>query len=174
MKRFSFWIVNSDKDEVSYVSLPIGLSELYDEFVGGNETVALKEDVIDWLNENIKDRKGSTKETPINERKAWCTGNDEYNTKQSYQIHVFFSRQKDALRFIEHFSIYKKPTFYFDYFHSERREMDIKDIVRISNEYNELNRLPIVEIGETINIAHKTSTDLNEEIYIMIDWETEE
>jgi len=135
-----------------------------------SETVTLKQEVIDWLEENIEDNKDTTEKTPINERKAWCIGNDEYNSRQSYNITVFFARQKDALNFIKKWSIYKKPTFYFDYFHDDHREMDIKEIVKITNEYSETK----VDIGDKINIPHKLSTDLDETTYTMIDWESED
>lgn len=138
------------------------------------KTVSLKQEVVDWLNENIEDNKGTTQDTPENERKAWGVGNDEYNSAQSYRIHVFFARQKDALKFIERWSIYKKPTYYFDYFHDESREMDIKKVIKKTNKYRKSIDLDPIDIGDKINIPHKLSTDLNEETFTMIDWENDD
>ena len=55
MKRFSFWIVNAKKDEVSYVSLPYELSDLYYEFEGGNENEIhdVLQDVLSKLEEEL-------------------------------------------------------------------------------------------------------------------------
>ena len=138
------------------------------------KTVSLKEEVIDWLNKNIADKIDTTEDTPINDRKGWCTGNDEYNSKESHQITLFFARQKDALSFIKYWSIYNKPTFYFDYFHEDKREMDIKDIVKSIDNYNVDNGFDILNIGDIINIKHGLSTNLDESSYTFIDWEVDE
>jgi len=55
MKRFSYWIINSKKEEVSYVSLPYELSNLYYEFEGGNENEIhdVMLDVISKLEEEL-------------------------------------------------------------------------------------------------------------------------
>jgi len=51
--------------------------------------------------------------------------------------------------------------------------MDIKEIIRIYNEYNALNRLPLLDIGDKINIPHETSTNLDENSYIIHNQDTE-
>ena len=145
----------------------------YEKSFSTKDTVTLKPEVIKWLNENIQDELNTDENTPINKRKAWCIGDDEYNSNKAYSLTVFFSRQKDALKFINKWSIFEKPTHYFDYFHDDSREMNIKEIVERINEYKHYNAptLPVLDIGDKINIPHEISTDLNEETYDLIDWE---
>lgn len=145
----------------------------YAKIADTKDTVFLKQKVVDWLNENIKDKKDTDENTPENERKGWAIGNDKYNSNQSYRINVFFDRQKDALKFIRKWSIYKDPTFYFDYFHDERREMNIKDLINRTNDYLKENNLETIDIGDKINMHHTINTNLNEEDLILIDWETD-
>jgi len=139
--------------------------------ISNQDTVTLKPEVIDWLNENIQDKIDTDENTPVNERKGWCIGNDEYNSHKSYEINVLFARQKDALKFIDKWSIYKKPTFYFDYFNEDRREMNIKEILSILNQYRKDNDLGLIDFGDKINIPHKRSTDLNQDTFQLIDWD---
>ena len=80
----------------------------------------LKPEVIDWLNENIKDRRD--KEHP----KGWCIGDASYLSTNSLSISIFFERKKDAMAFIERWSVYKKPFTYFDYFREISKELDVK------------------------------------------------
>jgi hypothetical protein len=77
----------------------------------------LKPEVLDWLNENIKDGP---------EGKGWCCGNDEYLYKSWESLSLFFYRKLDALNFIEQWSIYKVPTTYFDYFRGIRKELNVE------------------------------------------------
>ncbi len=137
------------------------------------ETRGLNQEVIDWLEDNIDDRKFVDPNSPIEKRKAWAFGDDKYNSNTPWEFKLFFARQKDALKFIKEWSIYKKPTFYFDYFHSDRRELDINELISINNAYRRGNGLVEVDIGDVINANHDTSTNLSEDSFDFIDWEAE-
>lgn len=82
----------------------------------------LKPEVLAWLEANVKDRRDS--EQP----KGWCVGNDDYHMRCRYEdsINIFFERRSDALGFIKKFSVYKKPTTYFDYFKEIRKELNLE------------------------------------------------
>lgn len=82
----------------------------------------LKPEVLAWLEANVKDRRDS--EQP----KGWCVGNDDYHMRGRYEnsINVFFERRLDALAFIKEFSVYKKPTTYFDYFKEIKKELNLE------------------------------------------------
>ena len=43
------------------------------------EVYTLKQNVINWLDKNIKDIIGTDSNTPLSQRKAWCIGSDNYN-----------------------------------------------------------------------------------------------
>ena len=81
----------------------------------------LKPEVIQWLEENVKDRKDS------DYKKGWCIGSDDYLYRDRYNgINLFFERRSDAMAFIKKWSVYGKPTTYFDYFRSIRKEYNPK------------------------------------------------
>ena len=71
------------------------------------------------------------------------------------------------MNFIKTWSVYKDPTFYFDYFHDDRRDMNIKKIIEVSNRNNPSES---IDIGEIIDKLHKTSTNLDWDTFEMIDW----
>lgn len=81
----------------------------------------LKPEVIDWLNENVKDRKDP--DYP----QGWCCGDDVYQST-GMDMSIFFHRKADALAFIERWSRFKQPTTYFDYFKSPivRKELNFE------------------------------------------------
>jgi len=68
----------------------------------------LKNEVVDWLNENIKPQKDG--------EPGWAIGNDEYRLIQNYRLTLWFQRRNDAKKFIRTWSKYKKSTSYFNYF----------------------------------------------------------
>lgn len=78
----------------------------------------LKPDVVDWLNENVKDC-ASNKEQP----QGWAMGNDSYRSKGCMDITIWFYRRRDAMKFIKEWSIHKKPTTYLNYFEDDYREL---------------------------------------------------
>lgn len=80
------------------------------------ESTYLKDEVLVWLNTNIKDS-GSGE--------GWCIGTPEYNSSCRSALNIFFYRRSDAMKFIKEFSKYKKPTVYFDYFKSKKRELNL-------------------------------------------------
>lgn len=136
------------------------------------KTITLKSEIIGWLNENIQDRVITYKETksPLANTKGWAIGDDKYNSNQSYEINIFFARQIDALKFIRKFSIFKDPTFYFDYFHDERREMESNLIIDIINKNTDLN-LDVKNYDFINEREEETSTNLDPNTFILLDWE---
>ena len=140
-------------------------------------TVTLKPEVIEWLNQNIKDIKGTTVDTPLNERKGWAIGNDEYNSNQHWEINIFFARQLDALKFIRQFSIFKDPTLYFDYFREDRRELAPEKIFEIlNNTQEEKLNIEDYQIEEKTNVRFKNIEqyhNLDPMTFQLLDWEKE-
>jgi hypothetical protein len=141
------------------------------------KTVTLKPEIIQWLNDNVKDRKvyeeSEESDSSLADQKGWCIGNDKYNSNQSYEITVFFARQVDALKFIRKFSIFKLPTFYFDYFREERREMESKKIIEIINK-NSNEKINFNDYKFENDNLKETSTNLDYSTFQLLDWEKDE
>ena len=78
----------------------------------------LKPEIIQWLNENVKDRKCDE------HRQGWCVGTDNYNSKDPLSFAIFFERPRDAMRFIRRWSSFKNPFRYLNYFKDIRKELD--------------------------------------------------
>ena len=70
----------------------------------------LKPEVLEWLNNNVKERKDE------DYTQGWCCGNEDYLAFNSMSISIFFHRKAEALAFIKHWSVHKKPSSFFDYF----------------------------------------------------------
>ena len=68
----------------------------------------LKQEVIEWLNKNIKPQKDG--------EPGWAMGNDQYRVIQTYELTLWFQRRNDAKKFIRTWSKHKKATSYFNYF----------------------------------------------------------
>ncbi len=82
----------------------------------------LKPEVINWLNENVKDRKGDSP-------KGWACGSDEYlSDDSSISLSVFFHRKSDAMNFIKTFSVFKKPVSFLNYFKDDRRKLNMETL----------------------------------------------
>jgi hypothetical protein len=95
------------------------------------EFKTLKPEVIEWLNKNVADIRG---ENP----KGWCVGSHAYQMRDGHSVNIWFARRKDAFNFIRTFSIYKKPTTYFDYFKEIRRELNLKkNILAVVDEFSD-------------------------------------
>ena len=78
----------------------------------------INKEVVEWLGANIKkDKDGSVQ---------WCIGTDDYNSKDSLGYTLFFCRISDAVKFVKAWSVYKKPTSYFNYFTEDRRELNME------------------------------------------------
>lgn len=73
----------------------------------------LKPEVFEWLSNNIPDDK-------------WAVGTDAYNRLNELNFYIFFQSSRDALKFIKHWSVFKKPLHYLNYFTDNRREFDPK------------------------------------------------
>jgi hypothetical protein len=143
--------------------------EFYKEFEY-KEKAFLKPKIIEWLNKNVKDYKGTDNNSDIVDRKSWAVGAEDYDINNQ-NIMIFFKRQEDALAFIEKWSIFKEPTFYFDYFHDDRREQDINKTMKIVNDFRkELNKESYIlksKKPQTQNI------NLDKTTFHFIDWENE-
>lgn len=88
----------------------------------------LKQEVIDWLNENVADDPNPYKQVA----KGWCMGNDAYRGGGSgMDFALFFYRRSDAMAFVKRWSVHGKCTTYFDYFKEIRKELIDGKLVRI-------------------------------------------
>lgn len=87
----------------------------------------LKQEVIDWLNENVADD-AKPDDQPAN---GWCMGNDDYRSSGSSSLGLWFYRRRDALAFVKRWSVHKKCTTYFDYFNEIRKELIDGKLVKI-------------------------------------------
>ena len=95
----------------------LNLLELHT-LANGREVRRLKPEVIQWLQDNIKDRQDDE------QKKAWCVGTDKYNADMAISFTLFFERPSDALKFIKRWSSHKHPVDYLNYFQDIRRELD--------------------------------------------------
>ena len=86
------------------VKTPSYLKKLEDkkERIFTKDSITLKPEIIEWLNENILDNKLVETATPIHERKAWAIGNNSYNSNAPWEITVFFARQLKILK-LQHY-----------------------------------------------------------------------
>lgn len=96
-------LVSIEYDSEDYSNL-INKKSLYpdDEFNSWRRYSELKQEVVTWLENNIKDQ--NTK------LKGWCCGNKEYNSETYEGFSLFFYRRKDAMLFIKTWSTHKKAT----------------------------------------------------------------
>lgn len=163
---------NSNQDDINF------FKKMTIDRYSKDKTIVLKEEVINWLNINIKDHLALEVDNfyYLNDIKAWATGNDYYNAeKRGDEITIFFDRQVDALKFIRKFSIFKEPTFYFDYFNDKRIEKDINTIINTINEFYKLNQIDLTLNQSDLNIKEvETSIDMDYENFELLDWEKDE
>ena len=88
-------------------------------------TNRLKSEVIQWLTDNVKDRKLRKWEVERGENpKGWAVGSDEYNSNDCLDFSIFFERATDARKFIKRWSPYKNPVDYLNYFRDLRWKLD--------------------------------------------------
>ncbi len=139
-----------------------------------SKTNTLKDEVIDWLNNNVKNKKNVRENTPLNEKKGWGIGNLEYNSKDSNNMFIVFERQLDALKFIRKFSIFKEPLFYFDYFNDrEKKYMDLNKILHILNKELENKGLEKIIVNQSDIIeTDQGDTNLDPMTFSLKNWET--
>ena len=89
----------------------------------------LKQEVIDWLNENVADDPKPHVDQVAN---GWCMGNDSYRASGSdVGFALFFYRRCDAMAFVKRWSVHGKCTTYFDYFKEIRKELIDGKLVRV-------------------------------------------
>ena len=91
---------------------------------GRYETCRLKPEVMQWLNDNIKDVGPEESDYNKHSKKGWAVGSDEYNSNSGISFSLFFQRRNDAMKFIKHWSSHKNPVSYLNYFKDIRRELD--------------------------------------------------
>lgn len=123
-KEDSEYYVDMEEHESFMARMKAAGYELGDTFLPHKKYApTLKNNVIDWLNNNIKDRNlpiGDTEST-----KGWCIGNVAYRSNENMGISLFFHRHKDAMEFVKTFSRYKKPTSYINYFKDIRKKLNL-------------------------------------------------
>ena len=132
----------------------------------------LKQEVIEWLNENVKDKIFADENTPLEDRKGWAIGNVGFRHKED-GVTIFFERQLDALKFIRKFSIFKEPTQYFDYFEDKQSiEMHPKKILDIINKHSNLN----LDVNDFTfdKLQEKITQDMDYKYFVLRDWEKED
>lgn len=98
------------------------LTEEQERLLCTKDAYRLKPEVLKWLNENIKERKDP--DYP----QGWCVGDEAYLARDIMNTNIFFHRKADALAFIKHWSRFKKPTTYFNYFANPiiRKELNLE------------------------------------------------
>jgi hypothetical protein len=85
--------------------------------------VNLKPEVIQWLEDNVKDR-DTSRFGDEESSKGWCVGNAEYRNRESYNgMSIWFHRKKDLLAFVREWSEFKVPTTAFNYDKMTHREI---------------------------------------------------
>jgi len=80
----------------------------------------LRPHVLQWLDENVKDRVEDDCE------KGWAVGDAAYRGANGLELTVFFHRKNDAMKFIKTFSKYKKPVNYCQYFKDDRKQLNLE------------------------------------------------
>ncbi len=93
------------------------------QFGDSHATYRLKQEVVDWLNANIQDRK--TPKYHAGGTKGWAMGTDKYNENSGISFNIFFESARQAAKFIKQWSSFKKPVDSLNYFKDIRRKLDI-------------------------------------------------
>lgn len=92
---------------------------------GPRDVLRLRADVLRWLHDNVKPRKG------WDQPQGWAIGNDEYNSHSGISFSFFFHRQTDAMKFIRRWSVHKKPVSFLNYFRDDLRELKDGKLVKV-------------------------------------------
>lgn len=110
-------------------------------------TPCLKPEVIEWLNENVKD---STDKAMKHQPQGWAIGTDEYRLNGSSDLAIWFLRRRDAMKFIKHWSTFKKPTSYYNAFHYDKRKLIDGKLVKVDGDDNIIvsEEIEIIREGE--------------------------
>lgn len=135
----------------------------------------IKPEIIEWLNLNIKDVKNINKKTLLSEKKSWAIYSKEILLEEpKHKFSIFFSRQIDALRFIKEFSIFEKPTTYFDYFSDIHTEINTETIIKILKDKCEINLDLKDLILNDSSLNGGFIKNLNPYDFKILDWERKE
>lgn len=79
----------------------------------------LKPHVLQWLHDNVPNRKGQSPE------QGWAIGSAKYRGNDGGSLTIFFHRKRDAMNFIKTFSVYRKPVHYCQYFTDVRKQLNL-------------------------------------------------
>lgn len=90
-----------------------------DDSVFTRDVPNLRPEVLDWLEENVEDRKGWEC------GRGWCIGSTKYRATDKFSLTVFFHRRSDAMAFIRTWSKWKKPINYCQYFTDVRKRLNL-------------------------------------------------
>lgn len=107
-----------DPHEPDWLNLLEKHDLVWEKFGDAHRTYRLRPEIIQWLQDSIKDRQDDK------QKKAWCVGTDKYNANMAISFPIFFERPSDALKFIKRWSSHKHPVHYLNYFQDIRRELD--------------------------------------------------
>ena len=75
-------------------------------------TYNLKPEVIQWLIDNVEDKKGC---------KGWCIGSEEYRLNDGGSFPIFFQRKSDVYKFVKRWSKLGRLEVDFNYFTDKRK-----------------------------------------------------
>lgn len=78
----------------------------------------VRPEVVDWLAKNIPDMSNGSP--------AWAVGSDEYQAQSNDSVSFFFQRRRDAMKFIKHWSEWKRPVHYTQYFTDVRKKLNLE------------------------------------------------
>lgn len=134
----------------------------------------IKQELLDWLNENIKDQKSFDEDDEEIYVKGWAIYSLETLVNESKNnFNIFFARQIDALKFIHQFSIFKEPTIYFDYFKDESSEISTDKIINILTDLNYDIKIENLKLND-VNKISGFIKDLSPYDYKLMDWDIDD
>lgn len=139
--------------------------------VGTRQVPMIKQELLDWLNENIADQKSFDEDDEEIYSKGWAIYSLETLINEpKHDFNIFFARQIDALKFIHEFSIFKEPTIYFDYFKDESSELSTDKVIDILNDLNYDIKIENLKLNDTSKISGFIK-DLSPYDYKLMDWD---
>lgn len=142
--------------------------------VGTKQVPMIKQELLDWLNENIADQKSFDEDDEEIYSKGWAVYSLETLVNESKNdFNIFFARQIDALKFIHEFSIFKEPTIYFDYFKDECSELSTDKVIDILNDLNYDIKIENLKLNDTSKI-NGFIKDLSPYDYKLMDWDIDD
>lgn len=86
----------------------------------------LNPEVLEWLEENVKDRPARQAEHSGESPKGWCIPSLETRAMCTTGMSFYFHTRGSAMNFIRRFSKWKKPVHYCQYFTDVRKTLDLE------------------------------------------------